>query len=108
MRIPAGVRAKILRWARHNLLVDVSRQEASNPEINLSGGYVQNEAFVHIDGVDYYLFAKKSSGHVHIQIRALRTLKDLPAISPEEVPADIYLRLEQQTKEPLGWIRRSL
>jgi hypothetical protein len=98
------LRAKIIRWARH-YLVGASEQ---SQELHISSDFQQQEAFIYVDGADYYILADRSDGETNIKIKELKTLDDLPAMVPDEVPADVYVRLEQNTKVKKGWIRRSL
>ena len=99
MNIPKTVHDKIIFWVKANIL--------SNPEneyhMDIAGGqYCQGEAFLYIDGVDYYVLGKKSNGKASIQIKVLKTLKDLPAILPEEIPFDVYERLQKKTRPKKG------
>lgn len=106
-RISTRVRARILCWTQHHLLNEEFSADPNDFQIALFAGCRRREAFLFIDGADYYVFGKRAGGKTEIELRALRSLQDLPAMLPEEVPIDVYERLEKRTRLKKGWIRQS-
>ena len=106
-KIPEKIRASIIKWAEHNLFQEEEPNEPGELVLNLGGDYVQDEAFLYIDGVDYYVFANRSRGETDIKIKTINKFSDLPAMLPSEIPWELYQRLEKKdSASNKGWIRR--
>lgn len=103
-RIPQPIREKILRWAAGTLF---KPQEDENLEINLGGKFEQEEVFLYINGIDYYVLAQKSKGNTSVRIKLIEAFEDLPLTLPSEIPWEVYDRLERKNGKQTKWIRQS-
>lgn len=93
--IPPEVRAEIIRWAQTHLFDQDPPKTPGVMEVHLFGGYEKNEGFLQYGGQDFYISGHKSKGHIEIQLRHLKTLKDLPVMLPSSIPQDLLQRLNE-------------
>ena len=96
-KLDPGVRRAIVSWALEHLFAeDLARREDRELAIDLASGYCQNEAFVYFAGRDYYVLGKRYRKKVHLHIRLLESVNDLPAIPETEVPGPVLKRLKRK------------